>query len=199
MSGLILSEVNVKEIKFVGNEDGVLVKKVKPDFKKLGPKYVKIMKQLAKMIAAMSQADIIEFEKNGTFTFDVDGAAATVETADVEIISEDIPGWLVANEGNLTIALDITVTEELRREGIAREIVNRIQNIRKDKDFDITDRIKVAISSDANSDAAIEEYKEYISKQVLADELLIATAIDSADKIELDMDNYKLFVEVSKS
>ena len=199
MSGLILSEVNVKEIKFVGNEDGVLVKKVKPDFKKLGPKYGKIMKQLAKMIAAMSQADIIEFEKNGTFTFDVDGAAATVETADVEIISEDIPGWLVANEGNLTIALDITVTEELRREGIAREIVNRIQNIRKDKDFDITDRIKVAISSDANSDAAIEEYKEYISKQVLADELLIATAIDSADKIELDMDNYKLFVEVSKS
>ena len=199
MSGLILSEVNVKGLKFVGNEDGVLVKKVKPDFKKLGPKYGKIMKQLAKFIAEMSQADIISFEKNGLFTFDIDGTLATVSTDDVEIISEDIPGWLVANEGNLTIALDITVTESLKREGIAREIVNRIQNIRKDKDFDITDRIKVEISSNANSDAAIDEYNEYISKQVLADELKIADTSNATDKIELDMDDYKLFVIVTKS
>ena len=199
MSGLILSEVNVKGLKFVGNEDGVLVKKVKPDFKKLGPKYGKIMKQLAKFIAEMSQADIISFEKNGSFTFDIDGTLATVSTDDVEIISEDIPGWLVANEGNLTIALDITVTESLKREGIAREIVNRIQNIRKDKDFDITDRIKVEISSNANSDAAIDEYNEYISKQVLADELKIADTSNATDKIELDMDDYKLFVIVTKS
>ena len=199
MSGLILSEVNVKGLKYVGNEDGVLVKKVKPDFKKLGPKYGKIMKQLAKFIAEMSQADIISFEKNGSFTFDIDGTLATVSTDDVEIISEDIPGWLVANEGNLTIALDITVTESLKREGIAREIVNRIQNIRKDKDFDITDRIKVEISSNANSDAAIDEYNEYISKQVLADELKIADTSNATDKIELDMDDYKLFVIVTKS
>lgn len=199
MSGLILSEVNVKELKFVGNEDGVLVKKVKPDFKKLGPKYGKIMKQLAKFIAEMSQADIISFEQNGSFTFDIDGTLATVSTDDVEIISEDIPGWLVANEGNLTVALDITVTESLKREGIAREIVNRIQNIRKDKDFDITDRIKVEISSNANSDAAIDEYNEYISKQVLADELKIADTSNATDKIELDMDDYKLFVIVTKS
>ena len=199
MSGLILSEVNVKGLKFVGNEDGVLVKKVKPDFKKLGPKYGKIMKQLAKFIAEMSQADIISFEKNGSFTFDIDGTLATVSTDDVEIISEDIPGWLVANEGNFTIALDITVTESLKREGIAREIVNRIQNIRKDKDFDITDRIKVEISSNANSDAAIDEYNEYISKQVLADELKIADTSNATDKIELDMDDYKLFVIVTKS
>ena len=199
MSGLILSEVNVKGLKFVGNEDGVLVKKVKPDFKKLGPKYGKIMKQLAKFIAEMSQADIISFEKNGSLTFDIDGTLATVSTDDVEIISEDIPGWLVANEGNLTIALDITVTESLKREGIAREIVNRIQNIRKDKDFDITDRIKVEISSNANSDAAIDEYNEYISKQVLADELKIADTSNATDKIELDMDDYKLFVIVTKS
>ena len=137
MSALILNEVNVKGIKFVSNEDGVLVKRVKPDFKKLGPKYGKIMKALAAQVAGMSQKDIIEFEKNGQFTFNVDGTEAVVELADVEVISEDIPGWLVANEGNLTVALDITVTDELKREGVARELVNRIQNIRKDKDFNI--------------------------------------------------------------
>ena len=199
MSSLILSEVNVKNIKFVGNEDGVLVKRVKPDFRKLGPKHGKVMKQLGKMISEMSQADIIEFEKNGSFTFTIDGTQATVEACDVEIISEDIPGWLVANEGNLTAALDITVTEELRREGIAREIVNRIQNIRKDNDFDITDRIKVVISKNENSDAAITEYTDYISKQVLADSLVICDSVAGDDTTQLDMDEYSLTVKVTKS
>ena len=199
MSSLILSEVNVKNIKFVGNEDGVLVKRVKPDFRKLGPKHGKVMKQLGKMISEMSQADIIEFEKNGSFTFTIDGTQATVEACDVEIISEDIPGWLVANEGNLTAALDITVTEELRREGIAREIVNRIQNIRKDNDFDITDRIKVVISKNENSDAAITEYTDYISKQVLADSLVICDSVAGDDTTQLDMDEYTLTVKVTKS
>ena len=199
MSILILSEVNVKNIKFVGNEDGVLVKRVKPDFRKLGPKHGKVMKQLGKMISEMSQADIIEFEKNGSFTFTIDGTQATVEACDVEIISEDIPGWLVANEGNLTVALDITVTEELRREGIAREIVNRIQNIRKDKDFDITDRINVVISKNENSDAAITEYTDYISKQVLADSLVICDSVAGDDTTQLDMDDYTLTVKVTKS
>ena len=199
MSSLILSEVNVKNIKFVGNEDGVLVKRVKPDFRKLGPKHGKVMKQLGKMISEMSQANIIEFEKNGSFTFTIDGTQATVEACDVEIISEDIPGWLVANEGNLTAALDITVTEELRREGIAREIVNRIQNIRKDNDFDITDRIKVVISKNENSDAAITEYTDYISKQVLADSLVICDSVAGDDTTQLDMDDYTLTVKVTKS
>ena len=199
MSSLILSEVNVKNIKFVGNEDGVLVKRVKPDFRKLGPKHGKVMKQLGKMISEMSQADIIEFEKNGSFTFTIDGTQATVEACDVEIISEDIPGWLVANDGNLTAALDITVTEELRREGIAREIVNRIQNIRKDNDFDITDRIKVVISKNENSDAAITEYTDYISKQVLADSLVICDSVAGDDTTQLDMDDYTLTVKVTKS
>lgn len=199
MSSLILSEVNVKNIKFVGNEDGVLVKRVKPDFRKLGPKHGKVMKQLGKMISEMSQADIIEFEKNGSFSFTIDGTQATVEACDVEIISEDIPGWLVANEGNLTAALDITVTEELRREGIAREIVNRIQNIRKDNDFDITDRIKVVISKNENSDAAITEYTDYISKQVLADSLVICDSVTGDDTTQLDMDDYTLTVKVTKS
>ena len=137
MSDLILSEVNVKSIKFVGNDEGVLVKRVKPDFKKLGPKYGKIMKALAAKVSSMSQADILALERDGRFTFDIDGAVADVELADVEIISEDIPGWQVANEGNLTVALDVTVTDALRREGIARDIVNRIQNIRKGRNYDI--------------------------------------------------------------
>ena len=198
MSTLVLNEVNVKELKFVNNEDGVLVKRVKPDFKKLGPKYGKIMKAIAAQVAQMSQKDIIELEKNGQFTFNIDGADAVVELADVEVISEDIPGWLVANEGNLTVALDITVTEELKREGIARELVNRIQNIRKDKDFNIVDKIAVKVSANENTDAAIEEFKEYISKQVLADSIEIIEVADCESMIELDMDDYKLYVTVEK-
>ena len=199
MSALILNEVNVKEIKFVSNEEGVLVKRVKPDFKKLGPKFGKIMKQLAACVAQMSQSDIIEFEKNGQFTFDIAGQQAVVTTDDVEIISEDIPGWLVANEGSLTTALDITVTEELKREGYARELVNRIQNIRKSKDFEITDKINVKISSDEHTDAAIEEYNEYISKQVLANSITISAIEAGDDVIELDMDEFKLNVIINKA
>ena len=199
MSSLILNEVNVKEIKFVSNEEGVLVKRVKPDFKKLGPKFGKIMKQLAASVAQMSQSDIIEFEKNGQFIFDIAGQQAVVTTDDVEIISEDIPGWLVANEGSLTTALDITVTEELKREGYARELVNRIQNIRKSKDFEITDKINVKISSDEHTDAAIEEYNEYISKQVLANSITISAIEAGDDVIELDMDEFKLNVIINKA
>ncbi len=199
MASLIKNEVNVKGIKFVSNEEGVLVKKVKPDFKKLGPKFGKIMKQLAAQITAMSQKDIIEFEKNGCFTFTVDSTPATVELADVEIISEDIPGWLVNNEGSLTVALDITVTEELRREGIAREIVNRIQNIRKSKDFDITDKIDVVITPNDGTNEAVKDYMEYISKQVLANSFAIAD-IDEADRIDLEMEEYPgLFASIKRS
>ena len=155
VSSLILNEVNVKQIKYINSEDGILVKRIKPDFKKLGPKYGKIMKQLAAAISSMSQADIISFEQKGRFIFNIEGQNAEVELSDVDVISEDIPGWLVANDGNLTVALDITVSEELRKEGVAREIVNRIQNIRKSKDFEITDKIDVTISSNTNSDDAI--------------------------------------------
>ena len=147
----------------------------------------------------MSQKDIIEFEKNGCFTFTVDSTPATVEVADVEIISEDIPGWLVNNEGCLTVALDITVTEELRREGIAREIVNRIQNIRKNKDFDITDKIDVVITPNDGTNEAVNDYMEYISKQVLANSFVIAD-IDEADRIDLEMEEYPgLFASVKRS
>lgn len=199
MGALILNEVNVKEIRFVDNEEGVLVKRVKPDFKKLGPKYGKIMKQLAKAIEGMSQKDIIALEKNGSFTFSVDGSEAVVELCDVEIISEDIPGWLVTNYGNLTVALDITVTEELRREGIAREIVNRIQNIRKSKKLDITDKINIKISTNPDTDVAVTEYKDYIAKQVLGNSIEITNLSDADDKTELDLDDIKLYVTIDKA
>ena len=189
MSALIKNEVNVKEIKFVGNDEGVLVKKVKPDFKKLGPKFGKIMKLLAAQITAMSQHDIIEFEKQGKFAFTVNGEEAVVELSDVEVISEDIPGWLVANEGSLTVALDITVSYELRREGIARELVNRIQNIRKSQGFEITDKIDVVVTPNAATDEAVREYADYIGRQVLAESVTIAEIAD-ADRTPLDMDEY---------
>ena len=165
------------------------MKKVKPDFKKLGPKFGKIMKLLAAQITAMSQHDIIEFEKQGKFAFTVNGEEAVVELSDVEVISEDIPGWLVANEGSLTVALDITVSDELRREGIARELVNRIQNIRKSQGFEITDKIDVVVTPNAATDVAVREYADYIGRQVLAESVTIAEIAD-ADRTTLDMDEY---------
>ncbi len=195
MSQLIMNEVNVKEIRFVSNEDGVLVKKVKPDFKKLGPKYGPIMKQLSKLIAGMSQKEIVEYEKNGIFTFKIDGNDVTIAAEDAEVYSEDIPGWLVANSGKLTVALDITVTEELRREGVAREIVNRIQNLRKSKDFEITDRINVKISCSEHVAEAIHDFNDYISKQVLATSINVADGLENAESVQLDEETLMILIE----
>lgn len=195
---LILNEVNVKELKFVGNAAGILVKKIKPDFKKLGPRYGKIMKSLAAAIQAMSQEDINTFEQTGSWTLTVDGQEATIGRDDVDIFSEDIPGWLVANEGNLTVALDITVTEELRQEGLARELVNRIQNLRKSSGFDITDKVNITILSSEAMDAVIRAYKDYIANQVLAASIEIADHAVS-DATELDFEEFKLAVKVEKA
>ena len=198
MSQLIINEVNVKTIRYVGAENGVLIKKVRPDFKKLGPKFGPAMKQVAAAIAAMQQSDIAAMERDGKFIFTIGETNATVELDDVEIISEDIPGWLVTNEGNLTVALDITVTEELRNEGIAREIVNRIQNIRKNQGFDITDRIDVVISSNEDTDKAVKQFSDYIARQVLANSLTIGEIAES-DKIELEgLDNLYASVKICK-
>lgn len=193
---LIMSEVNVKEIQFVEGASGVLVKKVKCDFKKLGPKFGKQMKAVAAAVAGMSQEDIAQFEKNGSFTFSLDGGDAVVEVADVEIFSEDIPGWLVANEGKLTVALEVTVTDELRREGIARELVNRIQNIRKSSGFEITDKINITLSKNPNTDDAVNEYNSYICNQVLGNSLTLVDEV--ADGTELNFDDFSLFVKVEK-
>ena len=183
---LILNEVNVKELKFVDGAEGVLVKKVKCDFKRLGPKFGKQMKAVAAAVAGMSQEAIAEFERNGSYTFDIDGTQAVVAVSDVEIYSEDIPGWLVANEGRLTVALEVTVTEGLRREGIARELVNRIQNIRKSSGFEITDKIKVVLSKNSLTDDAVNEYNTYICNQVLAASLTLADEVSEATELELD-------------
>ena len=197
VADLIKGEVNVKDLKLVGNDAGILVKRVKPDFKKLGPKYGKIMKALAAKITNLSQPEIAQFEKDGKLDIDVDGQLATVELADVEIISEDIPGWLVANDGNLTVALDITITDELLQEGIAHELVNRIQNLRKSKKFDITDRITVIIAPDERTDAAVHAFGDYIARQVLATSITVAPV--PADKADaLDMDGWTLPVCVEK-
>ncbi|MGM9759624.1 MAG: isoleucine--tRNA ligase [Parabacteroides sp.] len=195
---LVLNEVNVKELKFVDNAGGILVKRVKPDFKKLGPRYGKIMKALAAAIQGMSQEAINAFEQEGRCTLVVDGQEAVVERADVEIISEDIPGWLVANEGRLTVALDITVTDDLRKEGLARELVNRIQNLRKSSGFDITDKVYVTVLSNSQMDGAIEAYREYIANQVLAVSVEIADYAIS-DAVELDFEDFKLSVKVEKA
>ena len=196
VKGLILNEVNVKDLKFVDGTAGILVKKVKPDFKKLGPRYGKIMKALAAAIQTMSQEDIIAFEKAGTFTLTVDGQVAVIERSDVEIISEDIPGWLVANEGRLTVALDITVTEELRKEGLARELVNRIQNLRKNNGFDVTDKITVSVLSNDIIDATIAEFNTYIANQVQAVTVEVTDVI--SDATELDFEEFKLSVRIEK-
>ncbi len=198
VSDLIMSEVNVKEIKFVGNDEGILVKKVKPDFKKLGPKYGKIMKALAAQLTTMSQADILKLEQEGSLKLMVGDQEAIVDTSDVEIISEDIPGWLVSNEGNLTVALDITVTDELRREGMARELVNRIQNVRKSKNFDITDKVVVTISPDERINDVIETYGDYIARQVLATAINVEK-VEGNDAITLDMDGWNLNIKVEKA
>ena len=194
---LIMNEVNVKEIKFVDGAAGVLVKKVKCDFKKLGPKFGKQMKAVAASVAEMSQEAIAELEKNGRYTFNLDGAEAVVEAADVEIFSEDIPGWLVANEGRLTVALEVTVTEDLRREGVARELVNRIQNIRKSSGFEITDKINITLSKNTQTDDAVNEYKDYICNQVLATSLMLVDEVQEGT--ELNFDDFSLFVKVEKN
>ena len=198
VKGLILNEVNVKEMNFVDNTAGILVKKIKPDFKKLGPRYGKIMKKLAAAIQAMSQEEINAFEKAGSWTLQVEGQEAVVDRQDVEIISEDIPGWLVANEGRLTVALDITVTEELRKEGLARELVNRVQNLRKSSGFDITDKITISILSCPEMNEAIAAYKEYIANQVLAVSIDIFEEAIS-DATVLDFEDFNLSVKIEKA
>ena len=198
VANLIMSEVNVKGINYVGGDAGILVKRIKPDFKKLGPKFGKNMKAAAQALTSLEQSQIAQFEKDGKIALTLNGEEAVVELADVEVISEDIPGWLVANDGNITVALDITITDDLRKEGIARELVNRIQNVRKSKDFNITDRIVVKITPDEHVNDAVAQFKDYIAKQVLAVAIELAP-VEGADVIALDMDDYELKITVDKA
>ena len=198
VADLIMSEVNVKGINYVGGDAGILVKHIKPDFNKLGPKFGKNMKAAAQALTSLEQSQIAQFEKDGKIALTLNGEEAVVELADVEVISEDIPGWLGANDGNITVALDITITDDLRKEGIARELVNRIQNVRKSKDFNITDRIVVKITPDEHVNDAVAQFKDYIAKQVLAVAIELAP-VEGTDVIALDMDDYELKITVDKA
>ena len=194
---LVAGEVNVKEVKIVDGSAGILVKRVKPDFKKLGPRHGKNMKQVAAAIAKLEQNEIIMLEKEGSLQLTLaDGTNAVLDLADVEVFSEDIPGWLVANDGTLTIALDVTVSDELRREGIARDLVNRIQNIRKSRDYAITDRIKLIVEPNALTDEAVTSHSDYIASQVLAESINIAPVTSPAEDCVLDIDGVNVKVEI---
>jgi len=196
VSSLILGEVNVKNLNFADNTAGILVKRIKPDFKKLGPKCGKLMKQVAVLLTEMSQEGIAEFENTAICNLQIEGQNIVVETSDVEILSEDIPGWLVANEGRLTVALDITITDELRREGLARELVNRIQNIRKTNGFDITDKIRIQISDNEVVRSAMNQWEKYILTQTLAESIVFTNSVQ--DGILLDIEDLDLTMSVKK-
>ena len=189
----ILNEVNVKNLKFVESSD-VLVKKVKCNFRTLGKKYGKLMKGIAGQICMLGQEQISLFEKMGYITMDVEGQNVTIYLEDVDIVSEDIPGWLVANDGNLTVALEIELTEELRREGNARELINRIQNMRKENSLEITDRINITITPNDQMCNAISSFDDYIKGQVLADNITVA----DNDGPNVEFDNYQLNIKIEK-
>ena len=194
VQNIFLQEVNVKELKFV-DAQGVLVKKVKCNFRTMGKKFGKLMKGVAAQMDALSQEQIAQLEKDGTIGISVEGQDLVVEAADVDIISEDIPGWLVGNDGNLTVALDIKQTDELRNEGMARELVNRIQNIRKKSGLEITDRIRVSIEPNDNINNAVQTFGDYIARQVLADSI----TFEANNGQEVEFDEFKLNILITKS
>jgi len=196
---LVLNEVNVKEMEYLSDTAGILVKKIKPNFKTLGPRYGKLMKEISAAISEMDQAAIGAFEKEGSHALTVGGEEVVLTTGDVEIISEDIPGWLVANEGAITVALDIHLTDELKQEGMARELVNRIQNIRKESGFDVTDKITVAIEKHDSVNGAIASYGKYIGSQTLADEITLADSLGDEAGIPVEIDDgIRIKIQVSR-
>ncbi len=185
---LIMTEVNIKEIEYLKDVTGVLVKRIKPNFKTLGPRYGKMMKAISKAFAQMSQDDIARFEQENGFNIDIEGESVELNREDAEIISEDIPGMLVANEGRITVALEITLTPELKAEGIARELINRIQNLRKDSGFEVIDKIVVNIKKNETINEAIVKHKDYIAAQTLANEINLVDECNSGDALSVDLD-----------
>lgn len=194
VADLIRNEVNVKELNFVEGQ-GVLVKKVKCNFRVMGKKYGKLMKDIAAKINSLSQEEIALLEASGKVDFEVAGQNITVDATDVEIISEDIPGWLVSNEGNLTVALEVELTDSLRQEGMARELINRIQNLRKESGLEITDRIIVTVAPKQETDAAIQAFGKLIKTQVLANDILVA----DNDGTETEFDGFKIHIKIVKA
>jgi isoleucyl-tRNA synthetase len=194
---LIKSEVNVKEIQYLADTDGFIKKKIKPNFvalgKKLGPK----MRTVSAALAAFTQEDISKLEKEGSYSLPIDGEALILQINDVEIISEDVPGWIVANKNLLTVALDITITPELANEGNARELINRIQKIRKDNGYELTDRISVKIADGSSLKQSITQFNSYICAEILADAIELVPEI--ADGTEIEVNDVPLKVFVTKN
>jgi isoleucyl-tRNA synthetase len=195
---LILAEVNVKEVEYIDDTASVVKKKIKPNFKTLGPRYGKLMKDISQAISAMTGPEIAMLEKNGVYTVVINGQDIKLESSDVEIISEDIPGWQVANEGRLTVALDVTVTDELRYEGIAREFINRIQNIRKEAGFDVTDKITLQIEDHDFIHEAVKRHAGYIGSQTLATEVKLVKDLPADGAREVDIDEVMVKILVAR-
>ena len=197
---LILSEVNVKTLDFIRDTDGVMVKRIKANFKTLGPKYGKYMKAIAIVLAGFDQKQISQIEKEGSATIVADNETLEITLADVEIMSEDIPGWLVTNMGALTVALDITLTEELQQEGIARDLVNRIQNIRKESTFEVTDKINITVKSHPEIINAINNNLSYICAETLAQSLVVVDNIDANTGTEIELgENIITLIHITKA
>jgi isoleucyl-tRNA synthetase len=196
---LILTEVNVKELEYLHQTAGILTKKVKADFKQLGRKLGKNMKTVAEKLQNLSQEEIAEFEAKGSIDIAVNDTIVNILTTETEITSEDIPGRLVANEGRITVALDINITPELKNEGYARELINRIQNMRKDSGFDVTDKIKIEIVDIDEIKGALKDFKDYICTQTLTQQLDVTNQIsgDNIQEIEID-ENLKTQIRISK-
>lgn len=188
VKNIILTEVNVKEVEYLDDTTGIIKKRIKPNFKTLGPKYGKLMKQISGTINQFGQDEISAFEKSGEYTINAGEEQIKLTLDDVEIQTEDIPGWTVATEGQMTIALDIHVSEALKQEGIAREFINKIQNLRKDNDFEVTDRIKLVILKHEKINDAVINHKDYICTQTLADSLKLVDALDDASAKEVEVD-----------
>ena len=194
---LILAEVNIKEIEYITDTAGVVKKKIKPNFKTLGRKLGKNMKAAIPIINQLDQAAIADIEKANSYQLAIGEDTYELTLEDFEIIAEDIPGWLVANDGDLTVAMDISLTDDLRAEGMARELVNRIQNLRKTKDFNVTDRIKITLQRQETVVPAVELFSNYISTEVLANQLVLAEDVVSEDSIEIDGDVMNLTIELA--
>ena len=194
VADLIKSEVNVKEIELLDDASGILVKRIKPNFKTLGPKYGKDMKLVAGAIAELGQEDIQKIEQEGEISIQIENKSIILQLQDVEISSQDIEGWLVATSGSLTVALDVTINDSLRKEGIARELVNRIQNMRKDSGLEVTDKIDVKILKDGFVEKAIESNLDYIKTETLTAALYLEEKLDSGTVVAFDEVNTKLFI-----
>ncbi len=195
VSSLIMHEVNVKEIDLLEDASDILVKQIKPNFKVLGPRFGKDMKLIANAISGFTSEDIKKIEQNGVFDVEINEKNITLHLDDVDITSQDIEGWLVANQGAITVALDVSITDDLRKEGIARELVNRIQNLRKDSGFEVTDRIDVMLQSDENIINAVSKNLDYIKAETLTEELEIMDHVNNGIEIAFDDVNTKLFIQ----